>query len=314
MMKSNFVILGTVIGYIGLVVMMNMVSKTNIASKVYTELDAELIRYIEQTNATPIEPRQDSIYHFVPGLDGMIVDYTQSYNAMLLNGSFDPSLIVCESIKGQVDPATLRHEPIYRGNEVGQYVSLLINVAWGEEEVEEMIKILDELEVEANFFFEGKYAAKHNDQVLRVHEAGHVVGNHSYSHPSDWGTLSYEGFKEEMVKTNEILSGVIDEPITYFAPPGGEFNDETIRAADDLEMYSILWTVDTIDWRGDAKEVILDRVQSKVSPGSLILMHPKEATVEALKPLIKSLKAEGYQFKTIDEVVHGTRPQCHPKS
>ncbi len=309
-MKSNFVIMGTVIGYVGLVIAMNMVSKTNLASKIYTELDADLIRYIEGTNTMPIEPRKDDIYHFIPGLDGMVVDYTQSYNAMMINGGFDSDLIVCESVPSQTDPSLFKQEPIYKGNEAGPYVSLLINVAWGEEEVEQMLTTLDELEIKANFFFEGRYAMNHMDQVLRVHTSDHVVGNHSYSHPSDWGQYTYDGYKDELVKTNEILSNIINEPITYFAPPGGEFKDSTLEAAADLEMYTILWTVDTIDWRGDTKDVILERVLSKVTPGSLILMHPKEATVEALETLIVSLKDKGYGFKTIDEMVQGSRPEC----
>ena len=311
-MKSNLLILSTVIGYVCLVITMNMISKTSLASKIYTELDADLIRYTEGINASPIEPRKDEIYHFIPGLDAMIVDYVSSYNVMMMNGGFDTDLIVCESIPTQTNPEVFMDEPIYKGNEAGRYVSLLINVAWGNAEVEKMLEILEAQNVKATFFFEGRYAMKHLDQVKQIQEAGHLIGNHSYSHPSEWGELSYEGFKDEMVKTNEILSEVVNEPITYFAPPGGEFNDITLQAAADLNMYSILWTVDTIDWKGESSEVILKRVLNKVTPGAFVLMHPKEETVKALEPMIETLKKEGYHFKTVEEMVKGTRPECHP--
>ena len=83
--------------------------------------------------------------------------------------SFDePSLIVCKKYPlSNIDPERFRrNEPIYKGNEEGQYVSLLINVAWGEEELDKMMTILDRLGVRATFFVEGRYAEKHKNQVF----------------------------------------------------------------------------------------------------------------------------------------------------
>ena len=107
-----------------------------------------------------------------------------------------------------------------------------------------------------------------------------------------------------------MLSSIINEPITYFAPPAGEFNDRTLKAAYDQGMYTIMWTADTIDWKGDSADVLVSRVMKKLEPGTLVLMHPKPETVIALESLITQLKEKGYQFKTIDEIVQGTRPEC----
>ncbi|MFR6473144.1 MAG: sporulation protein, partial [Turicibacter sanguinis] len=67
---------------------------------------------------------------------------------------------------------------------------------------------------------------------------------------------------------------------------------------------------DTIDWMGGSADQMINRVMSKVEPGTLILMHPKPETVIALEPMINQLKEKGYQFKTVDEMVAGTRPEC----
>jgi len=255
----------------------------------------------------PQEPRRDAVFEFVPGLHGLEIDFELSLNNMLANGAFHASLIAATSIPFEGNPTDFKQYPMYKGNEKGNYVSLLINVAWGHDELNEMLDILDELEVSASIFFEGRYANEHQQQVRDVFERGHIVGNHSYSHPASWLNFSYEQFKKEIVKTNEILSQITGEEVVFFAPPGGAFNDTTVQAAFDQDMYTILWTADTIDWRGDPADILINRVMKKIEPGGLILTHPKPETVKALAPMITRLQEQGYEFKTIDQMVSGER-------
>lgn len=299
-----------IIAYITLLIGMNFYPKSYPVSNMNDDIHQQLVNYMETHRVEPSEPRLDDVWGFVPGLMGSEIDYELSYNNMLLNGSFDPALLVCQEIDYQKDPEEFRATPIYKGNENGDYVSLLINVAWGEEELDKMLTILDRLGVRATFFFEGRYAENHKNQVQKVYEDGHVIGNHSYSHPSRWGSFTYEQYVEEIKKTNDVLKSIIGEPITYFAPPAGEFNDRTLQAAYDQGMYSIMWTADTIDWKGGTADVLINRVMKKLEPGALILMHPKPETVVALEQMINQLKEKGYQFKTVDEMVKGTRPEC----
>lgn len=309
-MKQNVLTLIAILGYMAIVVSLNFFQKPYPVASMKDEIGTQLMEYMTSHQQNPIEPRKDTIFKFVPGLMGSEIDYELSYHNMMLNGQFDESLLVCKSIPYQNNPADFKNEPIYKGNEEGNYVSLLINVAWGEEELDKMITILDRLGVKANFFVEGRYAEKHKNQVAKLYNDGHLIGNHSYSHPSKWGGYTYDQYTEEIIKTNEVLSSIINEPITYFAPPGGEFNDRTLKAAADQGMYTILWTADTIDWKGSSADQIISRVMNKVEPGTLILMHPKPETVIALESMINQLKERGYYFKTVDEMVQGTRPEC----
>ena len=299
-----------IVAYVTLLIGVNFYHKAYPVSNMNDEIHLKLVEYMETHRFEAVEPRIDSVWDFVPGLVGAEVDYELSYNKMLLNGEFDPSLIVCKKIDYKQDPEQFRERPIYKGNEEGQYVSLLINVAWGEEELDKMMTILDRLGVRATFFFEGRYAENHKNQVLKLYNDGHLIGNHSYSHPSRWGGFTYDQYVEEIKKTNDVLSSIINEPIIYFAPPAGEFNDRTLKAAYDQGMYSIMWTADTIDWMGGSADVLISRVMKKLEPGALILMHPKPETVIALESMINQLKEKGYQFKTVDEIVQGTRPEC----
>lgn len=309
-MKRILVAVCGIVCYLIMAISVNFYHNVYSVAGTGTGIASQLLQYSEDNALPPQEPRIDPIWHFVPGLKGMEVDYGLSYENMNAAGAFDESLVVKKSVPYELDPQEFRSEPIYKGNEKGDYVSLLINVAWGEQELNQMIEILDRLDVKANFFFEGRYAQEHSYQVAKVYNQGHIVGNHSYSHPTRWKSLDYDGYTDELVKTNDALTGITGQPILYFAPPGGEFNDQVLKAAYDQGMYTILWTADTIDWKGGDAATLIGRVQKKLQPGALILMHPKPATVEALEPLIDELKTQGYRFKTVHEIVHGTQLDC----
>ena len=271
------------------------------------DIQAKITAYIEEFEIPPQEPRLDPVWQFVPGLHGIEFDFELSYQNMLTNGQFEPSLMIGRSIPYTGCSSEFRQHRIYRGHEKSPYVGLLINVAWGGEELIEMLDILDEHQIQASIFFEGKYADKNHDLVREAFNRGHIVGNHSYSHPANWLTLSYDGFAEEIIRTNEILAAVIGEPIIFFAPPGGAFNDNTVQAAYDQGMYTILWSADSIDWRGEPANVLVNRVLSRITPGGLILTHPKPETVIALPQIIEQIRAQGLEFRRIDEIVEGSR-------
>jgi len=271
------------------------------------DIRMELEAYMEEMEFAPIEPRLDPVFEFVPGLYGLAVDFELSYQNMLSYGRFDPSLIVAKGIPYEGSSEDFRQHRIYKGNENSPYVGLLINVAWGSEELDEILDILDEHDVLASIFFEGKFADNHHEQVRDVLSRGHLIGNHSYSHPSDWLTFSYEEFEREIVLTNDILRSITNEEIIYFAPPGGAFTEDTIRAAYDQGMYTILWSADSIDWRGEPAHVLVERVMNRIEPGGLILTHPKPETVRALPEIIERVRAEGLEFRRVDEIVSGQR-------
>ena len=272
---------------------------------------AQISAHMADNEMEPIEPRHDPTWQFVPGLHGLAFDFELSYQNMLISGGFDPQLMVARSIPYSGNNEAFRQHRIYRGNENSPYVALLINVAWGDEALSEMLDILDEHHVRASIFFEGKFADQHRDLVLEVFNRGHVVGNHSYSHPAGWLNLSYAGFEEEIIRTNEILTSITGEQVVYFAPPGGAFTDETVQAAYDQGMYTILWSADSIDWRGEPANVLVNRIMNRLCPGGLILTHPKPETVIALPEIIERVRSAGYEFGSIADIVNGVRAFNH---
>ena len=90
-----------------------------------------------------------------------------------------------------------------------------------------------------------------------------------------------------------------ESPTTLYAPPSGECEAHVLEAADNLGYDTILWSVDTIDWQKPDAATIIERVESKIHGGAIILAHPTASTVEALPTIIDDLKEEGYNFVTV---------------
>lgn len=200
---------------------------------------------------------------------------------------------------------TLQMDPYYQGDIKDPNVALTINVDWGEDVLPSMLEVLKENDVKATFFIAGRFAEKFPDIVKDIVKEGHEIGNHGYSHPHP-DQLSLEENKDEILKTHNILKEFTEEDINLFAPPYGERGQNCLDASKELDYKTILWTADTVDWQEPAPSVdtLVERVTGeKLTNGAIILMHPKEHTVEALPQIIQTIEKKGYKLKTVSEIL-----------
>ncbi len=204
-------------------------------------------------------------------------------------------------------PAITTSAPIYQGDETSKQVAFLVNVAWGEEYLPSILAAFEESNSKATFFFEGRYAENHPYLVTAVAKEAHEIGNHGYSH-KDHSVLDYSGNLKEIKDSELVLEEILGEEVTLFAPPSGAFNEETIKACNDLDLECILWTVDTVDWMHPGKDKIIDKISNNLQNGALILMHPTIDMVEALPELLSIIKDEGYTIATCSDTLLGTGP------
>ena len=262
--------------------------------------------YSDQQKIEPIDAKIDRVWKAIPGYNGLGINIEASYKKMKANGEFDKNKIVYEEIPPNIHLEDLESEPIYRGNPQKPMVAFLINVAWGNEYIPEILKVLNEHQTKATFFFDGSWVKKNPDLAKMIKEAGHEIGNHAYSHP-DLKQRSVAQTKEELQKTNDVIKATLGITPIWFAPPSGSFNEATIQVADQLDMKTILWTVDTVDWRKPATSEMVRRVVSKVENGSMILMHPTKPTAEGMERMITDIKAKGLQLGTVSDLLSEKR-------
>ncbi|WP_407272196.1 polysaccharide deacetylase family protein [Radiobacillus sp. PE A8.2] len=270
------------------------------------QLMADIKKKSQEYEEPPQNARVDEVWKKLPGRNGIRVNIEESYKQMKENGKFDESLLVYEQVRPEVSIEDLPPSPIYRGHPDKQMVALLINVAWGEENIPSMLNTLKKNSVKATFFIEGKWASNNADLVKMIKEEGHLIGNHAFNHP-DMKHLTKEQNLEQIKKTNDIIKAIIGEAPKWFAPPSGSFNDEVVKIASELKMETILWSVDTVDWKKPSTSVMLNRVISNIHPGAMILMHPTDVIEQGIEQLILNLKEKGYKIGTVDRLLSENR-------
>lgn len=254
----------------------------------------------------PSDAKIDRVWKAIPGYNGVKVDIAASYKNMKKNGVFDEKKLVFTQIKPKVHLNDLPASPIYRGHPDKPMVSFIINVAWGNEYLSDILATLKKYNISASFFLEGNWVKKNPELAKMIVSAGHEVGNHSYSHP-DMAKLTAAQAREQIVKTNQIIEAATEVKCTLFGPPSGSYRDETVMVADELNMKTIMWTVDTVDWRKPSPDILINRVMDKIDNGSMILMHPTESTAASLDRLITLIKQKNIKIGTVSELLNEER-------
>ncbi|RFU61575.1 polysaccharide deacetylase family protein [Peribacillus glennii] len=262
----------------------------------------------QQYESPPMDARIDPVWKTVPGYNGIKVDVQASYHIMKKSGKFDEKKLIYRQISPKIHLDDLEPAPIYRAHPEKPVVSFLVNVAWGNEYLQDMLSTLKENDVKATFFLEGRWAKNNPDLVKMIEEGGHEIGNHSYSHPN-MQTLSSQASTNELQKTNAVIEAVTNNKVKakWFAPPSGSYRDETVNIADSMGMGTIMWSVDTIDWQKPTPDVLTSRVLSKLHPGAFVLMHPTDSTAQSLETLIKQIKRKNLHIVTVTEALEETR-------
>lgn len=270
------------------------------------ELYEKIKAYNDQHKVEPIDAVIDKVWKAIPGYNGIVVDIDASFKKLKASNELDTEQIIFKEVSPNIHLDDLEPSPIYRGNPEKPMVSLLINVAWGNEYIPGILEALEKNNVKATFFFDGSWVKKNPALAAMIYLQGHEIGNHAYSHP-DLKFKSRVETVDELKKTNDIIEKTLDVKPIWFAPPSGSFKDETIDVAHELGMKTILWTVDTVDWKKPETSEMVSRVVSKVGNGTMILMHPTKPVFEGLETMINEIKEKGYQLGTVSELMSEKR-------
>ena len=164
----------------------------------------------------------------------------------------------------------------------------------------DLLQGLSERGVKATFFVTGERAEQNPKIIQRMQEEGHLIGNHTYSH-LQLTAGNREQFKQELVKTNEVIQKLTGTTVEYVRPPYGCW-DKTLEK--ELSMLPVLWTVDPKDWCCQDAGKVAKRILQKVQDGDIILLHDSfDTSVEAALTVIDTLSQEGYNFVTVEEIL-----------
>lgn len=194
--------------------------------------------------------------------------------------------------------------PIYSVETEEKTVAISFDAAWGDEYTQEILDILAKEDIKTTFFLVSLWIDKYPDQVKAIVDAGHEIGNHSNTHP-DMAKLDTSKMEEELKVTNDKIHEFTKKDTKLFRPPFGSYNDQVIKTCEKLGLQTIQWDVDSLDWKNEGTEQIINRVISNIRPGSIVLFHNNaEYTTKALPSIIKELKEEGYKIVPVSQLIY----------
>ena len=193
-----------------------------------------------------------------------------------------------------------------KAKEEDKVVYLTIDCGYGSDNTAVLLDIFKEQDVQVTFFVTSYFLKANPDEVCRMAEEGHLVGNHSVTHP-DLTTLSDEKVYTEIIGCEEAYYNLTGKQMDlFFRPPGGDYSRRTMQITKDLGYMSVFWSVAYNDYDSHnqpGKEYVLNHFETYHHNGAIVLMHnDSDSNKEAMEEVILYLKQQGYRFGSLEEL------------
>ena len=211
-------------------------------------------------------------------------------------------LLLTEEIVSASSPT--RQLPIYAVATDEKKIAITFDAAWTNQDTDALIEVLAKHNAKATFFIVGDWAKSVPESVKAFYDAGHTIANHSDTHKA-FSKCSKQEIKEEILNCNEKLEGIIGEKVTLLRAPSGDYTNQSIEVAKSLDMTTIQWDCDSLDYQKLSVDEIVNRVISRVANGSIVLFHNGvENTAPALDKILTELAKQGYSFVSVNDLIY----------
>ena len=174
--------------------------------------------------------------------------------------------------------------------------------------------ILDALkkhEAPATFFVVGNFISENQELIKRMEAEGHIVGNHTMTHPDMSKISTQESFQKELSGVEDIYKEITGKEMTkFYRPPQGIYSTLNLSMAKEMGYHTFFWSLAYVDWLADAqpsKEEAFDKLLGRIHPGAIVLLHNTSKTNgEILDEMLAKWEEMGYTFSTLKKLVKNT--------
>lgn len=200
-----------------------------------------------------------------------------------------------------------KHHAIFLGDTSRRELYLTFDNGYENGYTAAILDTLQKKKVPAAFFVTGHYVQTQPELLKRMAAEGHVIGNHSWSHP-DMTTLSNEQIKQELDRVEQAVAQVTGQKEMHFLrPPRGIFSERTLAVSEELGYINVFWSLAYKDWdtsRQRGWEYAYRNVMAQLHPGAVILLHAvSRDNAEALGKIIDDARKQGYEFKSLKRLL-----------
>jgi peptidoglycan/xylan/chitin deacetylase (PgdA/CDA1 family) len=198
-----------------------------------------------------------------------------------------------------------------RGDRASKQIALTFDDGPNDPHTCNLLDVLSRHNVKATFFLIGRYVRQRPDIVARIAKRGHVIGNHTFTHP----LLTFRPIADihtEITQCREAIHDAVGEHSDLFRPPWGARRPAVFRIVRQLGFEPVMWNITGYDWRAPSPEYIERKVSPKIQGGDVILLHDgshaalgadRSATVVAVDRVITRFLGEGFEFLTIPKMM-----------
>lgn len=171
----------------------------------------------------------------------------------------------------------------------------------------QVLDVLKEKKVPATFFVTGHYLKTEEELIKRMVKEGHIVGNHSWHHPS-LAKVDDKRLEEELEKVKEEFAKITGiKEMNYLRPPRGTFSEKSLALSEKLGYTNVFWSMAYKDWEIDKQkgaDYAYDQIMKRIHPGAIMLLHSvSQDNAEALGRVIDDCRKAGYTFKSLDDLM-----------
>lgn len=186
----------------------------------------------------------------------------------------------------------------------GKYVAITFDDGPSSSLTPQVLDILKRHGASATFFVLGDNASRNPSILARAVAEGHEIGNHTYSHIK-MTSASAETIRSEISRTAAVIESATGRKAKVMRPPYGATNANIVsNMFNNYGMRSILWNIDTQDWRHPGVGVVVQRAVGGAKPGSIILLHDiHSSTLAAVEGIVTGLQARGYKLVTVSQLI-----------
>lgn len=196
--------------------------------------------------------------------------------------------------------------PIFRVRTDKPWVALSFDAGADRGQAEAIMDILEKYDLTSTFFLTADWMRQNPQDTKDIVARGHEIGNHSINHPS-FPKISVEQMTAQLQETHQVAKDLTGVDMCLFRFPYGDYNNAAMDTVKNCGYYGIQWSVDSIDWRNEGRDIIISRVldHKNLGSGSIVLMHMAAAyTPSALEDIILGIQAKGYRIVPVSQLIY----------
>ena len=217
---------------------------------------------------------------------------------------FATAAVAASTQSHEVFFAASRRIPVYSVENGKKTIALTFDAAYGADKTSAIMDVLESEGVDATFFLVGFWVKNFPDKAKEIADRGFEIGTHSNVH-GHMSRMSASAISEDLSASIERIKATTGITPTVFRAPYGEYDDKVISVAEELGLITVQWSVDSLDWKNISRVTVVQRVVNKAHSGAIVLMHNNsDFVVEALPEIIACLKADGYEFCRVGDMIY----------